>query len=159
MAIESSPPSVRTYRAKLAGSRSARLDKSAPLAENEGVLFESEVMAKAAGSRVGHLGYVRLTDRRLLVSVGQMPFLDRVTEVPRGLLHVESVMATQGLAGPKRKAVAVRYRTDAGDAELLLWGWEKVPGAEYRQAGAAQRIAAMMEHRTQELLEALSRPL
>jgi hypothetical protein len=159
MAIASSAPKVRTYRAQLAGSRKARLDKSAPLGENESVLFESEALVRAAGSRAGHVGYVRLTERRLIVAVGQMPFLDQLTEIPRGLLNVGSAMATLGLTGPQTKAVAVRYPTDSGDVELLLWGWAKVPGNEYRKAGAAQKISAMIDLRTQVLLEALSRPL
>jgi hypothetical protein len=84
------PGRVRVRAAPVRLSLKAEVAAVAPLEPGEEVLVDQRILH--AGDWIAHAGWLRVTDRRVLILAGRWLGRNRVVEIPRGLVRVREAI-------------------------------------------------------------------
>jgi hypothetical protein len=146
---------VRRHKARYGLSLKSALEKTAPLELGETVLLDAGVQHKT-GRHSARPGFLRLTDRRLLIYFGAMLSSGRVVEVPRQLIRgVEEVVVGVPFAGGKRRAILIAHDDQTPQEQVPFWAFDLIRASVMSGAGRFGAALGRIDKQTETLYYAL----
>jgi hypothetical protein len=149
------------HRVRFGFSPRATLTKRIPMETGEILVLEASILRQASCYRIP-FGFLRLTDRLLLIGAG-VPFrYRRLLEIPRSLIRDATAGSTgnadgiEGILGLGRHhCITLRFDCQLPEEEMPFWGYEGPRGYAYHVAQQRRGI----DRRTTALYAALCEAL